>query len=151
MNGDAGLTKPVSAIPMAPLGLRMIATELSSTALPGHPSELGRDRLGHGAEEEPGQVQRVASQVDQRATAGFLGLEEAGRQPAPTDGAVVRQPDRGPAVTSPSRPVPRISRMASVYPCDSRGSETTSLTARRSDGVDDLARLGRRQRQRPSR
>ena len=31
----------------------------------------------------------MASEVDQGATAGFIGLEEAGRQPAPADGAVV--------------------------------------------------------------
>ena len=57
--------------------------------LPGHASELGRDRLRHATEEQTGQVQRVAAEVDQRAAAGFLRLEEASRQPAPTDRAVM--------------------------------------------------------------
>ena len=52
----------------------------------------GAYRLGHAAEEQSGQVERMAAQVDESAAAGFVGVEEMAGQPAPPDRAVVRQP-----------------------------------------------------------
>src|SRR6266498_610207 len=50
-----------------------------------------REAIGHGTEEQSGQVHRVAIEVGESTAAGLLRIEELGRKPASSDGAVMRQ------------------------------------------------------------
>ena len=78
VNGERGVDEARLGDPDRPARAAHDRDRVVVDRLPGHASELGRDRLGHGAEEQPGQVQRMASQVDQRATAGFRRARRSG-------------------------------------------------------------------------
>ena len=73
LNGERAAANPASTTPSAPSAQRSTATALSSTA---RAVTWPKDALtdsGMLAEEQPGQVHRVAAEVDQRAARGAAG------------------------------------------------------------------------------